>query len=247
MDHKELRGLVEAYSEIYAPQEEIEEVEQISEAEGSYGQTPKARAAMGKVAISRREKPASEYSQKGEKTRKVKEIEKHTRRIDSGPNVGNRGKRSTPPRWTGGRGKMDQDARDYGRADSAEYGSGTHGSGTVTKNPKKLRKQKAMGEIGESYDIFDVVLEFLQVEGFAETLEDAEFIMANDLNAEVIDAILEARKSYSATAAKAGKDIGKKGKIFGRIAREAGERYGSAERGKKVAGAILAKLRAKHG
>jgi hypothetical protein len=38
----------------------------LDEAEGSYGQTPKARAAMGKLAIARREKPASEYSQKGE-------------------------------------------------------------------------------------------------------------------------------------------------------------------------------------
>jgi len=128
-----------------------EEMYDIYEGEGSYGQTPKAREAMGKLAIARRDKPASEYSQKGEKTKKVKAIEKHTRRIDNGPNVGNRGKRSTSPRWSGGRGKMDQDARDYARADSAEYGSGTHGSGTVTKNPKKLRKQKAIGEIGEGY------------------------------------------------------------------------------------------------
>jgi len=44
---------------------------ELDEAEGSYGQTPKARAAMGKVAIARRERPASEYSQKGEKTKKV--------------------------------------------------------------------------------------------------------------------------------------------------------------------------------
>ena len=132
-----------------------EDIEAILEAEGSYGQTPKARSAMGKLAIARREKPASEYSAKGEKTKKVKAIEKHTRRIDNGPNVGNRGKRSTAPRWSGGRGKMDQDARDYSRADSAEYGSGTHGSGTVTKNPKKLRKQKAIGEIGEGYMIGD--------------------------------------------------------------------------------------------
>jgi len=31
--------------------------------------------------------------------------------------------------------------------------------------------------------------------------------------------------------------------MFGKIAKEAGERYGSEERGKKVAGAVLAKLR----
>lgn len=49
--------------------------------------------------------------------------------------------------------------------------------------------------------------------------------------------------SYSAKAARAGKDIGKPGKMFSKIAKEAGERYGSEERGKKVAGAVLAKLR----
>ena len=49
--------------------------------------------------------------------------------------------------------------------------------------------------------------------------------------------------SYSAKKARAGKDIGKPGKMFGKIAKEAGERYGSEERGKKVAGAVLAKLR----
>jgi hypothetical protein len=192
MDINNLKGLMEAYSEVYAP-------EQIDEAEGSYGQTPKARQAMGKLAIARREKPASEYSQKGEKTKKVKEIEKHTRRIDNGPDVGNRGKKSTKPRHSGflgksGRGKMDQERRDYARDSAVEYTAGGHkpGPGTVTKNPKKLRKQKAMGEIGEQFDIFDVVLEFLQVEGYAETLEEAEWIMANELDAEDITNIFEA-------------------------------------------------------
>ena len=179
---------MEAYSEVYAP-------EQIDEAEGSYGQTPKARQAMGKLAIARREKPASEYSQKGEKTKKVKSIEKHTRRIDNGPDVGNRGKKSTKPRHSGflgksGRGKMDQDSRDYARDSAVEYTAGGHkpGPGTVTKNPKKLRKQKAMGE---QVDIFDIVLEFLQAEGYAETLEEAEWMMANLIDEEAISIITE--------------------------------------------------------
>lgn len=50
---------------------------------------------------------------------------------------------------------------------------------------------------------------------------------------------------YSAKAARAGKDIGKPGKQFAKIAKSAAERYGSEERGEKVAGAVLAKLRAK--
>lgn len=52
--------------------------------------------------------------------------------------------------------------------------------------------------------------------------------------------------AYSAKAGAAGKDLGKPGKNFAKIAKKAGAKYGSAEKGKKVAGAILAKIRAKH-
>jgi len=48
---------------------------------------------------------------------------------------------------------------------------------------------------------------------------------------------------YSAKKARAGKDIGKPGKAFAQIAKDAAERYGSKEKGEKVAGAVLAKLR----
>jgi len=51
---------------------------------------------------------------------------------------------------------------------------------------------------------------------------------------------------YSARAASAGRDIGKPGKNFAKIAKSAGERYGSKERGEAVAGAVLKKLRAKN-
>jgi len=51
--------------------------------------------------------------------------------------------------------------------------------------------------------------------------------------------------SYSTKAARAGKDIGKPGKNFEKIAKSAGERYGSKAAGERVAGAVLAKLRAK--
>ena len=51
---------------------------------------------------------------------------------------------------------------------------------------------------------------------------------------------------YSAKKARAGKDIGKPGKNFEKIAKSAGEKYGSKERGEKVAGAVLAKLRGKN-
>ncbi len=50
---------------------------------------------------------------------------------------------------------------------------------------------------------------------------------------------------YSAKKAAAGKDIGKPGKAFSKIAADAAGRYGSKEKGEKVAGAVLKKLRAK--
>jgi hypothetical protein len=52
-------------------------------------------------------------------------------------------------------------------------------------------------------------------------------------------------RTYSAKAARAGKDIGKPGKNFSKIATKAGKKYGSKAAGKRVAGAILAKQRAK--
>jgi hypothetical protein len=42
----------------------------------------------------------------------------------------------------------------------------------------------------EEYDVFEVVLEFLCVEGYAETLEEAEWLMANVIDEEAIDIIL---------------------------------------------------------
>lgn len=53
------------------------------------------------------------------------------------------------------------------------------------------------------------------------------------------------KKSYSAKQAAKGKDIGKPGKNFAKIAKAAAARYGSEEAGERVAGAVLAKLRRK--
>ena len=53
------------------------------------------------------------------------------------------------------------------------------------------------------------------------------------------------RKTYSPKAAAKGKDLGKKGKNFSKIAEKAGKKYGSPEAGKRVAGAILNMLRNK--
>ena len=166
MDSKEIKGLMEAYAEVYAPQEEIEE------------------------------------AVKGEPTERRKDLAAERRA----------GHRPLP----------------------AKEGE-KYASHKISQMAYAKRKR-----MGEEVDVFDTVLEFLQAEGY----ENPEQMMT-ELSSEEIDAILEA--SYSATAARAGKDIGKPGKAFAKIAKEAGKRYGSKERGEKVAGAVLAKLRAKKG
>jgi hypothetical protein len=50
--------------------------------------------------------------------------------------------------------------------------------------------------------------------------------------------------TLSAKAARAGKDIGAPGKNFAKIAKDAAKRYGSKAAGERVAGAVLAKMRA---
>lgn len=63
--------------------------------------------------------------------------------------------------------------------------------------------------------------------------------------AEGVEEVEESKKTYSAKAARAGKDLGEPGKNFEKIARSAAKRYGSKKAGERVAGAILAKIRAK--
>jgi hypothetical protein len=132
----------------------------LGEAEGSYGQTPKARTAMGKLSIDRMRKPASEYSERGEKTKKVKSAEKHYNRM-SNPDAGNRGKKSTKSRYPAGRQgfKMTQKDRDYSRGE-AEYGhtgydpdfdGGPSGPGGKPKG-KKAERQKKTGVSAEAFD-----------------------------------------------------------------------------------------------
>jgi hypothetical protein len=180
MDTNNLKGLMEAYSEVYASQEVDEAVK---------GADPEMR------------KAASAERRGGDK-------------------------RLSPSK---GKGYADQQKQSISYMDK------------VTKKNKNV-----VGLVTkEELDIFDVVLEFLQTEGIVKSLEEAKWLMVNELDSEDIDAILEA--SYSAKAARAGKDIGKPGKAFAKIAASAGKRYGSKERGEKVAGAVLAKLRAKRG
>jgi hypothetical protein len=64
--------------------------------------------------------------------------------------------------------------------------------------------------------------------------------------AQLTESVAVAEKAdYSAKKAAAGKDIGKPGKMFSKIAKSAGKEYGSKAAGERVAGAVLNKLRTK--
>jgi hypothetical protein len=69
----------------------------------------------------------------------------------------------------------------------------------------ELQYRKANLMKKEELEIFDVVLEFLQAEGYAETLEEAEWLMANVIDEEAIDIILGEEKLDEAIYSEKGK------------------------------------------
>ena len=122
----------------------VEEV--LDEAEGSYGQTPKAQQKMGDLANKRRNTPASEYSERGEKKKKVDTASRHFNRMGN-PDAGNKGKKSSRPYYPAGRKGMTQKDRDWSRG-ADEYGhsgyDGEGGGGSLPKG-KKLERQRKSG------------------------------------------------------------------------------------------------------
>jgi hypothetical protein len=123
MDPKELRGLYEAYSEVYAPQQ----IDELS--------NRKLRAYVKKS-----DKSHSELNKK----------------------------------WDQGTATYQDKYKSINRERGQQRALDTL--------EKRARK--------EDLDIFDVVLEFLQAEGFVETLEEAEWMMANVIDEEAIGIIL---------------------------------------------------------
>ena len=191
MNSQELRALQEAYNQVY----------ELDEAEGSYGQTPKAQQKMGDLANKRRNTPASEYSERGEKKKKVDAASRHFNRMGN-PDAGDRSKKSTKPDWGSGKRKgMTQSDRDHSRGE-AEYGHTGYdpdwngpasGPGGKPKG-KKLERQKKTGVSAESFDLYDVILSHLLDEGYADTEQAAEAIMVNmseDWRESIVEKVLD--------------------------------------------------------
>jgi len=167
---------------------------EIDEAEGSYGQTPKASAAYGSLANKRRNTPASEYPQRGAKKVAVKSAERHMSRSEN-PDAGNRGKQSTKPHWTSDSRKgMTQKDRNWRRG-ADEYGhsgyDGEGGGGSLPKG-KKLERQKKTGVSAESFDYVNIELD-------EKTLTSAETAKKEEI-------VKSMKKSLSGFKSRYGKD-----------------------------------------
>ena len=179
MDAQELRSLQEAYMEV-------------------------VEGASGDVADRAAKLERQRKGQTPERQEMYRKLKNKARAREEGPETIKRhqslGHRGGSTFGGGGhmRTAMTQSDRDKKREHQAtkwrspydpKYKKHTEGSGTVTKNPKKLRKQQAMGEIGENFDIYDIILSHLLDEGYAETPEAAEAIMVN-MSEEWRDSIL---------------------------------------------------------
>ena len=119
--------------------------------------------------------------------------------------------------------------------------------GPLEEEPALTPKQKAFAKLAPPKDKITFAD---KIAGAKKEVDE----MLGDVAAEAMRNAVKGKKvvadegstgDYSAKKARAGKDIGKPGKAFAKIAKGAAERYGSQERGEKVAGAVLAKLRGK--
>jgi hypothetical protein len=147
----------------------------------------KAAGAVGKVA----QKAAGAASKLGEEAQQLDEIS---------PNLGLRASK----------------AADQKRAQLARAGD-KEGAAAKAAQAKRLYDKQAAKRLNrEEVEIFDIVLEFLQAEGFAETLEEAEWLMANVIDEEAIGIILGEEITSEKGKAKAAEMIANRTTASGR-------------------------------
>ena len=184
MDSKELRNLHEAYMDVYAPQEIDEAVK------GESGERRKDLAAERRSGI----KPLSAKEGQKYASHKLSQMS-YVKRQRMGEEVEGLDEIS---KELSGRVVNARIAR-TGRAFDREMKDRTPENmrDTVNAVDKETRAKRLAAGVrtrrnatNEEFDIFDTVLEFLQVEGYAETLEEAEWLMANVIDEEAIDIIL---------------------------------------------------------
>jgi hypothetical protein len=184
MDPKELRGLMEAYSEVYAPQEEIDEAVKGESSERRKDLAAERRAGHRPKSAKEGEAYASHklsqmaYVKRQRMGEEVEQIDEISTKL-AGKVVNARIERTGAAADREMRARTPQNVRDTVAAADKE-----------AKARKLAAGVRARRAANEEVEIFDVVLEFLQAEGFAETLEEAEWLMANVIDEEAINIIL---------------------------------------------------------
>ena len=160
--------------------------------------------------------------EKGTAERKAKLEKKRGMKLDDHPQYKKEEVENVEELYKGKHGQSEKeyqdDRSDAGKmisGDSKTSGAAYSARGVKNTGPNPAggsKKPQAQGRMGakdreylkyrkanlkkEDLDIFDTVLEYLQVEGIAESLEDAQWVMVNVLDEEDIDSILdEARRA----------------------------------------------------
>lgn len=193
MDTKDLRGLVEAYSEVYAPEEVDEATIVASPAPGGRGKknpyTKEVRTSAStktssgysnvKDAKDRMKKPLSRYPKPEMQLKDVKEAQ------------------YTPPP------QPQQPPAEVRKAPKkapnpvTTVGTGLAAAYVGNEIGKQLLKKKPVRGVFEEVDIYDIVLSHLLDEGYADTIESAEAIMVNmseEWREDIVEAYVDYRK-----------------------------------------------------
>jgi len=158
MRDQEIIGLWEAYQQVHAQPEEVEQLD-----EGMDMKTFKAnRKKNERQADSADAKKRGHVDRFTGKPYGTKEAASRRKDIHTD--------RYSPERAARHRANVDPD---FEGNDERNYPGGK------LKNPKKIRKAKTLGELGEGVDLFDYLLEYLVAEGYADTNKAALAIMAN--------------------------------------------------------------------
>jgi hypothetical protein len=98
-----------------------------------------------------------------------------------------------------------------------DKGMGYGDRGAGNKARRRMGQEPLRGNTRkEDLDIFDIVLEYLQVEGIAESFEDAQWMMVNVLDEEDVDSILDEAITSKKGKAKAAEMIAKRTTASGR-------------------------------
>jgi hypothetical protein len=161
MNSQELRNLHEAYMEVY---------QDLDEAEGSYGQTPKTSAAYTALAFGKGKSKTKSLALKHL-------IRSAADRYNSDKPYSHRSKMTQSDRDYH-RGQSENSGKDREGIDFDEFDTGASGPGGKPKG-KKLERQIKRGVSAESFDLYDIILSHLLDEGYADTQEAAEAIMVN--------------------------------------------------------------------